>query len=55
MGRGKGYYDNLLSVLGKKRRLFKLGVAFECQMFDEVPSDEHDIKMDGIITEEKFL
>lgn len=46
MGRGKAYYDNLL----KSTDALKIGVCFDFQLFDEVPVDEHDIKMDLVIT-----
>jgi len=47
MGRGKAYYDKLLSSL----KAFKLGVCFDFQLLQLVPTDEHDIKMDQILTE----
>lgn len=47
MGRGKAYYDKLLSSL----KAFKLGVCFDFQLLASVPTDEHDIKMDKIISE----
>lgn len=47
MGRGKAYYDKLLSSL----KAFKLGVCFDFQLLESVPTDEHDIKMDRIISE----
>jgi 5-formyltetrahydrofolate cyclo-ligase len=47
MGRGKAYYDKLLSSL----KAFKLGVCFDFQLLQSVPTDEHDIKMDRILSE----
>src|SRR5688500_11027679 len=49
MGHGKGYYDKLLEHARPDTPLVAL--AFECQMFPEVPVAEHDIFMDKIITE----
>lgn len=49
MGHGKGYYDKLLEHARADTPLVAL--AFECQMFPEVPVAEHDIFMDKIITE----
>jgi len=49
MGHGKGYYDKLLEHARPDTPL--LALAFECQMFPEVPVAEHDIFMDKIITE----
>jgi 5-formyltetrahydrofolate cyclo-ligase len=50
MGHGKGYYDKLLQHARKDTPLIAL--AFECQLFDEIPVADHDIFMDKIITEE---
>ncbi|WP_430816662.1 5-formyltetrahydrofolate cyclo-ligase [Carboxylicivirga sp. RSCT41] len=46
LGRGAGYYDRIL-----KRIPFanKIAFAFDFQMVDTVPVEEHDIKMDIII------
>jgi 5-formyltetrahydrofolate cyclo-ligase len=48
IGYGAGYYDRFLS---KTSNLRKIGVAFACQEVDYLPVDEHDIRMDYIITE----
>ncbi len=49
-GHGKGYYDKLLEHARMDTPLVAL--AFECQMFPEVPVQAHDIFMDKIVTEE---
>lgn len=48
-GHGKGYYDKLLQHARLDAPLVAL--AFECQMFDQIPVDTHDIYMDKIVTE----
>jgi 5-formyltetrahydrofolate cyclo-ligase len=48
-GHGKGYYDKLLEHAHPDCPLVAL--AFECQMFPEIPMQEHDIFMDRVITE----
>jgi 5-formyltetrahydrofolate cyclo-ligase len=45
MGRGKAYYDRLLKSLSA----YKIGLCFNFQMLEQVPVDEHDIKMDKIV------
>ena len=50
MGHGKGYYDKLLQHARRDTPLIAL--AFECQLFDEIPVAHHDIFMDKIITED---
>ena len=47
LGRGKGYYDRLLPKL---TNAYKLGVCFPYQYIEEVPTDEHDIRMDEVLT-----
>jgi 5-formyltetrahydrofolate cyclo-ligase len=48
-GHGKGYYDKLLEHARPQTPLVAL--AFECQMFPEIPMDDHDIFMDKVVTE----
>lgn len=50
MGHGKGYYDKLLEHARADTPLVAL--AFECQVFPEVPMQAHDVFMDKIITEQ---
>lgn len=48
-GHGKGYYDKLLEHARSNCPLIAL--AFECQMFPEIPCESHDIYMDKVVTE----
>lgn len=48
-GHGKGYYDKLLEHARPDAPL--VGLAFECQLFPEIPMQPHDIAMDKVITE----
>lgn len=50
MGHGFGYYDKLLEHARRDAPLVAL--AFECQVFPEIPTQPHDIFMDKIITEQ---
>ncbi len=50
MGHGFGYYDKLLEHARADTPLVAL--AFECQLFPEIPTAPHDIFMDKIITEQ---
>ena len=49
-GHGKGYYDKLLEHARPDTPLVAL--AFECQMFPEIPMQPHDIYMDKVVTEQ---
>jgi 5-formyltetrahydrofolate cyclo-ligase len=52
MGHGMGYYDKLLEHARPDAPLVAL--AFECQLFPEIPTQEHDVFMDKIITENEI-
>ena len=45
LGRGKGYYDRLLTRISCKT----IGVCFDFQKVEEVPVGEHDISVDEVI------
>ncbi|WDQ14601.1 5-formyltetrahydrofolate cyclo-ligase [Rhodopirellula sp. P2] len=49
IGHGKGYYDKLLRNVRPDAPLVAL--AFECQVFDAIPVQSHDICMDMVVTE----
>ncbi|RKL62167.1 5-formyltetrahydrofolate cyclo-ligase [Thermoanaerobacteraceae bacterium SP2] len=49
MGYGAGYYDSFLPKL--RPEVKKVAIAFEMQVTDSLPAEEHDVKMDMIITE----
>lgn len=51
VGRGKGFYDRLLS----QTKALTVGVGYDFQLFDEVPAEPHDTPMDVIITESSHL
>lgn len=46
LGRGKGYYDRLLPHL---TNAFKLGVCFDFQYLDNIPSEEWDVRMEEVV------
>jgi len=46
LGRGKAYYDKLLSYI----YAYKIGVCFSFQLFDTIPHEETDLKMDLVIS-----
>lgn len=53
LGHGRGYFDRLLARVRYDATL--VGLAFECQLFDNLPSETHDIRMHRIITENGVL
>ena len=51
LGRGKGYYDRLLS----ESNAFFAGIGYQMQVLEKIPVEDHDIKMNCIITEREIL
>lgn len=52
LGKGKGFYDRVLF----KNKGFKIGLAGSYQISQQaLPEEEHDIKMDAILTNNFFL
>jgi 5-formyltetrahydrofolate cyclo-ligase len=51
LGRGKGYYDQLLSVWHGAT----CGVAFDEQIVDEIPVASHDIDLNCILTPTRWI
>lgn len=47
LGRGRGYYDRFLCNHTKVK---KIGICFDFQLVDEIPTEPTDIKMDEIIS-----
>ena len=51
LGRGNGGYDKWISIQKEANPATKFwGVCFECQIVSEVPVEDHDAKMDAIVT-----
>jgi 5-formyltetrahydrofolate cyclo-ligase len=51
LGRGKGYYDQLLRGLGGTT----CGVAFDQQIVGEVPVEPHDVRVDYVLTPTRWI
>ena len=49
VGRGGGYYDRLFQKLAPRTK--RVGVAFSCQIVDEVPREEWDAGVDVLVSE----
>ena len=50
LGFGKGYYDRFLEDF----KDVKIGIGYDFQITDKIPTGEHDIKMDMIVTEKRI-
>jgi 5-formyltetrahydrofolate cyclo-ligase len=53
LGYGKGFYDRLLRQL--KGNIPLVALAYEEQMTDEIPREEHDVPVDAIITDKRVI
>ncbi|MDP7174960.1 MAG: 5-formyltetrahydrofolate cyclo-ligase [SAR324 cluster bacterium] len=51
LGYGKGYYDRFLEQTGA----FRLALAFDFQVLVRVPTEKHDVPMNGILTESGII
>ncbi|HEC81995.1 MAG TPA: 5-formyltetrahydrofolate cyclo-ligase [Thermoplasmatales archaeon] len=51
IGHGLGYYDEFLKTV----TACKTGFAFEFQVLSEIPCEEHDVRMDKIVTEKRII
>jgi 5-formyltetrahydrofolate cyclo-ligase len=51
IGRGGGYYDRFLARL--RPDTFKVGLAFDEQIVDEVPVDDWDVNVDSVVTDRR--
>lgn len=52
IGQGAGFYDRLLARCKDKTLV---GLAFDCQVFSEITTEQHDISMDIIVTESRVI
>ncbi len=52
IGYGMGYYDRLLK---ETIHAHSIGLSFECQLIKSIPAEEHDEKVEIIITEDRSI
>ena len=52
IGYGGGYYDRFVSAYPELRRI---GVCFEAQICDHIPTNENDFRMNNVVTEEHIF
>lgn len=53
IGYGYGFYDRFLKTLEKNVK--KVGFAFDFQLVDKIPEEQHDVPMDVVVTEKRIL
>lgn len=52
LGYGKGYYDRWLCRASAPT---KIGLAFSFQVLERLPAEAHDVRLDGLVTEQDVL
>jgi len=55
LGYGAGYYDRLIESLKKKKKIITIGLAFDFQEFNSIPTSKYDQKLDYIVTNKNIL
>ena len=53
LGYGGGFYDRFLENL--REDAVTVGIAFDLQIFDEIPKEPHDAQLDYIVTESRII
>lgn len=55
IGQGKGFYDRATARLDDDGGVFVVGVALQCQLLPAVPTEVHDRRLDGYVTEAEAI
>lgn len=52
LGFGAGHYDRTLVTLRAQTKIFAVGLAFEMQRVERIPTEAHDQPLDCVLTEQ---
>ena len=55
LGYGEGFYDRYIQKIEKIKKIIKIGLAFSFQKTSSIPINQHDKRLDFIITEKEIL
>ena len=55
LGQGGGYYDRALEALRARREVFLLGLGYLGQETHGLPVEDHDQRLDAILTESEYI
>ena len=53
LGYGGGYYDRFFAR--EESRSFRAGVCYDAQLINTIPAEEHDARLDALVTEARIL
>lgn len=51
IGYGKGFYDNYLT----SKNIYTIGLAYDFQIVDTIPAQQHDVKLNMVVTPTKII
>jgi 5-formyltetrahydrofolate cyclo-ligase len=54
LGRGCGFYDRTLHKLRQLKKIYVIGLGSDHQLVTSIPHENHDEKLDCVITEKKI-
>lgn len=55
LGQGGGYFDRTIADLRAHHSIRVIGIAFDCQEVESIPRQDHDERMDYIITPTRIM
>lgn len=55
LGQGAGHYDRVLAGLRARKAVFVVGLAYAGQEIAELPHEDHDERLDAILTETGYI
>jgi 5-formyltetrahydrofolate cyclo-ligase len=55
LGYGGGFYDRYIEKIEKIKKIIKIGLAFSFQKISSIPINQHDKRLDSIVTEKEIL
>lgn len=54
LGMGAGYYDKTFAFRQHVTKPLLIGLGFECQRHEKLPTASHDVRLDAVITEKAY-
>ncbi len=55
IGYGKGHYDRAIADLTQRKNVLSIGLAFAVQETETIPTEDHDRRLDIVVTEKEII
>jgi 5-formyltetrahydrofolate cyclo-ligase len=55
IGYGKGHFDRAIAGLREKKTILTIGLAFSSQETETIPAEDHDRRLDCVVTESEVV